>query len=170
MPRTVAPPPTDKSMWRRLLKRTHPDQGGDDALFVWTRLVQEAICGREVREEDPPSPTPKEGPARVPFDEAFEKAQSFADLTRQAVALADTVDATYRTLLFLLEDIEEEDEDSPLFTQQQLGATYKTLAAIGHAAGLDKSERALWYKLAEQVPLSQRHAGHILTRLKKGGF
>ncbi len=120
MPRTVAPPPTDKSMWRRLLKRTHPDQ-------------------------------------------------DFENLTDKALSLADTVDATYRTLLFLLEDIEEEDEDSPLFTQQQLGATYKTLAAIGHASGMDKAERALWYKLAEQIPLSQRHAGHILTRLKKGG-
>ena len=33
MPKTVAPPPTDKSMWRRLLMKVHPDQGGDDALF-----------------------------------------------------------------------------------------------------------------------------------------
>lgn len=169
MPKTVAPPPTDKSMWRRLLKRTHPDQGGDDALFVWTRLVQEAICGREVREEDPPSSTPREGPARVPFDEAFEKAQSFADLTRQAVALANTVDAAFARLLLSLEDCEAEDEDSPLHAQQQLGATYKTLAAIGHAAGMNGAERAHWYKLAEQIPLSQRHAGHILTQLKKGG-
>jgi hypothetical protein len=153
-------------MWRRLLKRTHPDQGGDDALFVWTRLVQEAICGREVCEEDPPrrSSTPTEEQARVPF----EKAQSFDDLTRHAVALADTVDAAFARLLRLLEDCEEEDEDSPLFTQQQLGATYKTLAAIGHAAGMNGAERAHWYKLAEQIPLSQRHAGHILTRLKKG--
>jgi len=165
MPRTVAPPPTDKSMWRRLLKRTHPDQGGDDALFVWTRLVQEAICGREVCEEDLPRATPKEGPARVPFGE---NDQDFENLTDKALSLADTVDATYRTLLFLLEDIEEEDEDHPLHAQQSQGATYRTLAAIGHAAGLDKSERAWWYRIGESVPLSQRHAGHILTRLKKG--
>lgn len=172
MPRTPTRPPHEPAMWRKLLARAHPDAGGDHELFIWARNLHDVVCA-SVREDPPPraaqSSTPKEGPARVPFDEAFEKAQSFADLTRQAVALADTVDAPHDRLLGFLEDIEEEDEDSPLFTQQQLGATYKTLAAIGHASGMDKSERAGWYRLAEQVPLSQRHAGHILTRLKKVG-
>jgi hypothetical protein len=155
-------------MWRKLLARTHPDAGGDHDLFIWTRNLHDVVCASVLTNTPPPraaqSSTPQEGPARVPF----EKAQSFADLTRQAVALADTVDAAYSRLLRLLEDCEEEDEGSPLFTQQSQGATYRTLAAIGHAAGLDKSERAHWYRLAEQVPLSQRHAGHILTKLKKG--
>jgi hypothetical protein len=82
--------------------------------------------------------------------------------------MGDAVDAPYDRLLRLLEDCEEEDEDSPLFTQQAQGATYKTLAAIGHAVGMDGAERSHWYKLAESIPLSQRHAGHVLTKLKKG--
>jgi hypothetical protein len=157
-------------MWRKLLARTHPDAGGDHELFIWTRNLHDVVCSQEVQNDPPPrrsSTTQKDTP-RVPFDAAFEKAQSFADLTRQAISMGDAVDAPYDRLLRLLEDCEEEDEDSPLFTQQSQGATYRTLAAIGHAAGLDKSERAGWYRLAEQVPLTQRHAGHILTKLKEG--
>ncbi len=172
MPRTPTLPPTEPAMWRKLLARTHPDTGGDHELFIWARNLHDVVCAR-VREDPPPraarSSTPREGPARVPFDEAFEKAQSFADLTRQAVALADTVDAPHDRLFLLLEDCVALAEDSPLHAQQSQGATYKTLAAIGHAAGMDKADRAGWYRLAEQSPLSQRHAGHILTRLKEGG-
>ena len=171
MPRTPTLPGHDPVMWRKLLARAPPDAGGDHELFIWARIFHDVVCAR-VREDPPPraaqSSTPREGLARVPFDEAFEKAQSFADLTRQAVALANTVDAAFARLLLSLEDCEAEDEDSPLHAQQQLGATYKTLAAIGHAAGMNGAERAHWYKLAEQIPLSQRHAGHILTKLKKG--
>ncbi len=58
--------------------------------------------------------------------------------------------------------------DGPLLLQQRRGATYRTLAAVGHAAGMNKAGRAVWYALAEEVPLSQRHAGHILTKLKEG--
>ena len=167
MPRTPTLPPTEPAMWRKLLARAHPDAGGDHELFIWARNLQEVVCARE----DSPSPrssTPKEGPARVPFDEAFSKAQGFDDLTSQALSLADTVDVPYDRLLELLEGLEEEDEDHPLHAQQIQGATYKTLAAIGHAAGMDIAERTGWYRLAEQIPLSQRHAGNILTRLKGG--
>jgi len=172
MPRTPTLPPTEPVMWRKLLARAHPDAGGDHDLFIWARNLHDVVCASVLTNTPPPkaaqSSTPWEGPARVPFDEAFERAHDFDDLTRQAVALSNTVDAAFARLLLSLEDCEEEDEDSPLFTQQQLGATYKTLAAIGHAAGMNGAERSGWYKLAEQIPLSQRHAGHILTRLKKG--
>ncbi len=162
MPRTPTLPPTEPLMWRKLLARTHPDAGGNHELFIWTRNLQEVVCSQEVREEPPPPPN--EGPARVPFENAL----SFDDLTRLAISLADTTPAPYDRLLRLLEDCGEEDEDSPLHAQQVQGATYKTLAAIGHASGMDKSERTGWYRVAESVPLTQRHAGHILTRLKKG--
>jgi hypothetical protein len=33
--------------------------------------------------------------------------------------------------------------------------------------GMTKAERVQWYRIAEAIPLSQRHAGHILSRLKK---
>jgi hypothetical protein len=32
---------------------------------------------------------------------------------------------------------------------------------------MTKDERVQWYSIAEAVPLSQRHAGHILSKLQK---
>ncbi len=56
--------------------------------------------------------------------------------------------------------------DGPLAGQQESGASYKSLAAIGHKAGMSKSERGRWYRLSEEIPLTQRHAGHILSKLR----
>lgn len=135
MPRTPTLPPTERAMWRKLLARVHPDAGGDHELFIWARNLHDAVCGG-VREDPTPPPeqkaprstAKKEGPARVPFDE---DAQSFDALTERAVSLADTVDAPYDRLLGLLDDLDEEGEDHPLYAQQFLGATYRTLAATG---------------------------------------
>jgi hypothetical protein len=33
--------------------------------------------------------------------------------------------------------------------------------------GMSKPERVQWYRIAEDIPLSQRHAGHILSKLQK---
>ena len=54
-----------------------------------------------------------------------------------------------------------------LYDQQRCGASYKSLAAIGHMVGMTKAERVQWYSIAEAVPLSQRHAAHIFSRLKR---
>jgi len=51
--------------------------------------------------------------------------------------------------------------------EQERGASYKRLAAIGYLIGMDSKERSRWYRIAEAVPLSDRHAGHILSRLKR---
>ncbi len=56
-------------MWRRLLARTHPDAGGDSDLFLWTRELQEKVCGRQ-EEPNPRRKPPRQEPPRVPFDEA----------------------------------------------------------------------------------------------------
>jgi hypothetical protein len=32
---------------------------------------------------------------------------------------------------------------------------------------MTKPERVQWYSIAEAVPLSQRHAGHILSKLQR---
>ncbi len=73
MPRTPTLPTTEPAMWRKLLARAHPDAGGDHELFIWARHLHAVVCAG-VREDPPPPPppssTPKEGPARVPFDEA----------------------------------------------------------------------------------------------------
>jgi hypothetical protein len=80
--------------------------------------------------------------------------------------VSEEVGQLFRGLLLLLRDCRES-EELTLSRQQQQGATYKTLAAIGHTVGMDKSQRVRWYRIAERVPLSQRHAGHMLSRLKK---
>jgi len=47
------------------------------------------------------------------------------------------------------------------------GASYKQLAAIGHAYGMSGSECSGWYRCVESIPLSDCHAGHILSRFKQ---
>jgi hypothetical protein len=51
--------------------------------------------------------------------------------------------------------------------EQERGASYKRLAAAGHMVGMSMSERSRWYRVAESVPLADRHVGHILSRLKE---
>jgi hypothetical protein len=51
--------------------------------------------------------------------------------------------------------------------QQQRGASYKQLAYIAHLVDMTKPERQLWYGVAESIPLSDRHAAHIISKLKE---
>jgi hypothetical protein len=157
-------------MWRRLLARAHPDAGGDHELFIWTGAVRDAVCNSSLRvaaspaSEDHPSrrreaSTPAD---RVPFD-------PFADLevlTDRAVAMAEAVAQPYGYLLRQVEDCYPV-SDGALYDQQRCGASYKSLAAIGHRVNMTKAERVQWYGIAEAIPLSQRHAGHILSKLQK---
>ncbi len=176
-PRTATHPPNDARMWKRLVSRAHPDAGGDHELFIWATATREVVCGGELGSEIPRRPAPEPRPSRtaddsdrIGFDFAFNKAESFSDLTRQAVELANSGDIPkiYATLLLLLTDCQESSRaDAMLFRQQSQGATYKQLAAIAHSAGMTKAERVGWYRVAERVPLSVRHAGHILSKLKR---
>jgi hypothetical protein len=78
--------------------------------------------------------------------------------------LADQVSEPYGSVLRLLMNCE------PLVgfeDKQGRGASYKMLAAVGHLVGMTKTERVRWYRIAEAVPLSDRHLGHILGRLKR---
>ena len=162
-------------MWRRLLRRVHPDHGGDSELFVWARALFEYVAGDEV--EDVRSPVERREPPRhyessssgdrIDFNRAYEVAGSFDDLTMRAVEMSVSLGEPFASLLRLLEDCSESDEIS-LSRQQQQGATYRTVAAIAYAAGMSASERMQWYRVAERIPLSQRHCGHILSRLKRG--
>jgi hypothetical protein len=159
-------------MWRKLLHRCHPDTGGDGDLFIWTRALYEYIAGdaiepppRSTRRQPPQHPTTGE---RIDNTTAYDKASSFTDLTARAVAMADNLEEPYASLLRLLGDCGEASEaDTTLYRQQHQGATYKTLAAIAHRAGMGKDQRVKWYRICESVPLSQRHAGHIVSRLQR---
>lgn len=106
--------------------------------------------------------TSADDPDRVPFD----RFADFKVLTDRAVSMADAVAQPYALPLRSCAGCYTATE-GPLHDQQRRGASYRSLAAIGHAVGMTKAERTQWYRIAESVPLSQRHAGHILARLKR---
>src|SRR5215204_1345975 len=162
-------------MWRRLIRLVHPDVGGDHDLFIWVRNLQEHVAGdgveplpREARREPPRHHTTGD---RVDYTAAFDRADSFDVLTRQALALAELAgarkDPSARVLLLLVDCYDVGERGGVVYRQQHQGASYKSLAAIGHRTGMSKAERVQWYRIAEGIPLSQRHAGHILSRLKR---
>jgi len=105
--------------------------------------------------------TTNAGSDRVPFE-----TKDFDELTRRALLAARNVLEQYAELLELLDDCNEAHHGA-LVREQRRGASYKRLAAIGHRAGMTKAERVRWYRIAEGIPLSDRHAGHILSKLKK---
>ena len=170
--RTLTAPPTDRALWKKLLRHVHPDAGGDGDLFVWVRELQEHVAGdgvellpQEVRRDPPRHHTTGE---RIDYTKAFNRADSFDGLTRAAVLYAYDVGAPYDSLLGMLRDCYEvPTSDTALHRQQHQGATYKTLAAIAHRVYMSKPERVRWYRIAENIPLSQRHAGHIMVNMVK---
>ena len=173
MTRTPTHPPDHRGMWRRLVGRAHPDAGGDHDLFIWSMSVRDAVCSGRLSPETPRRVDQdhrsrrREGSTsdtanRVPFDQFSD----FEVLADRALSMAESVAEPYSFLLRQLTDCYPV-EWSPSHDQQHRGATYKTLAAIGHTVGMTKPERVQWYRIAEAIPLSQRHAGHILSRLKR---
>lgn len=165
-PRTPTLPPHEPLMWRKLLARAHPDAGGDHELFVWTSHVREVVCsdGVDYRGRvsyQPPPQRTRAGSERLSFGWS---SLSFGELTVRAMEVGAEAGEPYASLLRLLADCGTAYEGT-LAAQQAKGATYKQLAAIGHRAGMDKPQRVCWYRVAEVIPLSQRHAGHILGKL-----
>lgn len=172
MSRTQTMPPTDPAMRRRLKALAHPDNGGTHDLFIWTtnllELAEEpwrcsGACTEDPADRRGPSPAPTTArepePGRIPWTGFY----SFEEITRTALRYASTGES-YGPLLSLLADCQPMDDKA---LQQGRGASYKQLAAIAHARGMSKAERVAWYRLAEDLALTDRHAGHLLGRLKK---
>lgn len=163
-PRTQAPAPEDSRMWRRLMARAHPDAGGDHDLFVWTGSVKDAVCGGELQAGRTSSPAPRRSDAppddkpRVPYPTGAD----FEAITRKARRMG-AAGMPYARVLSSLEDCFPL---ARLSHEQRRGASYKRLAAIAHLCGMSKPERVAWYRVAESIPLSDRHASHILSKLK----
>jgi hypothetical protein len=163
-------------MWRRLLRAVHPDSpAGEHSLFIWASEVRAHVVGddledarsRQERRRPPPHPTGSAG-ERIDYTAAFDRAGGFEDFTERIVALADSggISERYASLLRLVADCYPA-QDGPLYRMQHEGATYKTLAAIGHRVGMDAAQRGRWYEVCEAIPLSQRHAGHIMSKIKR---
>jgi hypothetical protein len=140
-------------MWRRLLARCHPDAGGNEELFVWATALRDAVLGAAREAQDV---------ARVPYSEDSD----FDAVTARAVSAAGKVEDVHGGLLLFLADcrtVAHADREA------RRGASYQKLALIAYAAGMTGEERSGWYRVAEGVPLSERHAAHILAKLKKKG-
>jgi hypothetical protein len=168
-PRTTALSVTEPTMWRKLLARTHPDAGGDHDLFVWVTALQECVA-HGTPSEDRAVPRPR--------DEHREKSGAdyadrvylhprydFQDATFEALRRAGTLPSPFAELLLLLADIEPAVDEIGI-KQQNRGATYKSLAALGHRVGLAAAGRQRLYEIAQEIPLSQRHVGHMFARTK----
>jgi hypothetical protein len=180
MTRTGPPAPlTDGRYWRRLLATCHPDKpGGDHDLFVFLQglreHVQECLSLSEAEGSAGPSASarhregradrggPEESPSRVPFDAGVD----FDERTRAILACRGDLGEPYAHVLGLLANCAGA-RRGRAYEQQYRGATWKQVAAIAHAAGMNYQQRQEFYKVAESIKLSQRHAGRILGRLKR---
>ncbi len=168
-PRTQTRPLDEKAMWRKLLGRCHPDGGGDHSLFIWCAAVRDAVCGGELQGES--NPQPKDNPSRreppPPADDKpripYPTGADFEELTREALRVGES-SPVYGPVLSLLVGCRPLEH---LAHEQARGASYARLAAIAHTWGMTKAERIAWYRVAEGVPLADRHASHILGRLKQ---
>jgi hypothetical protein len=92
------------------------------------------------------------------------KQSDFAALTARALAMAGQVGGVHGALLEMLTDCYPL---ARLAHERERGASYKRLAAAGHMVGMTMSERSRWYRVAEAIPLADRHLGHILSRLRE---
>lgn len=164
MNRTRTKPPTDRMMWRKLLARSHPNAGGDNELFEWTNALHEHVAGDAIEKPNHAQPrrTTNADSNRV----AFLPGPDFEERTARALAMAERVPGPYARLLGLLVDCKAF-HHGPLAREQERGASYKRLAAIAYEAGFGYDARQRFYRLAEDIHLADRHAGHILARLKR---
>jgi hypothetical protein len=176
MVRTVTAPPQDRRNWRKLLKLVHPDGAGTDDLFIWTNALHDYVCGEHIeapepraRREPPRHPKPAD---RIDFSLAFQKFADHPTLVLFALELAreGDIEEPYANLIGLLDDLyPAAPGDTVLERTEEVGCTFKQLAYIGHLYGLDACQRGRWYEIAQEIPLSQRCAGHLIARLRHYG-
>lgn len=155
-------------MWRLLVARVHPDQGGDGELFVWANAVREYAVGDAIEPPRIPrcTPTREGGPERIPYDPALEAEPTFGTLHR-SLSVGRPVEEPFRSTLALLIDCGATDHGRRA-ERQMRGASYKQLALIAHSAGMSKAERVRWYDIARCIPLAGQHAHHIIGSLQRG--
>lgn len=178
MTRTQTPRFDDPTMLRKLVSRTHRDAGGDDELFVFANALRESLlagellptkesetvlrcsdCNRRGSSTRHSYKTEADSKDRVPFVADA----SFDQLTSLALERAGIVSEIYGELLLLLRDCVFM---ADMERQQHRGASYKQLAYVAHLAKMSKPERTGWYRVAESIPLGDRHASHLISRLK----
>lgn len=158
MTRTPAKSPTNK------LSSAHLDTGGTHEGFIWATALREHVAGDHIEEPKyQPLRRTTASTDRVPF----EPDANFEALTTKALKMAERLPESYARLLALLEECDSS-RHGPLAREQRRGASYKRLAAAAaYAAGLSYEVRQEWYRVAESIPLADRHTGHILSKLRR---
>ena len=165
---TQTRPLDDPRMWRRLIAKAHPDAGGDHELFIWTGVLRDVVCNSNLRAAASPEPSNHPSRRREALNDdkpriPYPVGTDFEEATCAALQLADTDNLYGRVLSYLVDCYQLEH----LAQEQERGASYKRLAAIAHTWGMSKEERSGWYRVCEGIPLSDRHAGHLLSKLKR---
>ena len=164
MSRTQTPAPlSDRGYWRKLLARCHPDSGGTGELFVWAQSLREAVEGGGVSTRSPcgscegrnAGPEPS---SRVPFDPGLDHHA----LTLRALTLGRETGGPAGRLLAGLTSYPQPTHGRPQLAEGR-GASYRQLKFLAVLAGIPAREL---YAAAEQVPLSQAHASHLIDELK----
>ena len=121
--------------------------------------------------DPPPEPSspPRHPPTqteRLDFSAAFDRFGSHADLVTYIIATADDYGEPFAVVLTLLEDLEDAPpSDVRSYRAQNIGASYKQVALICHLAGMSAEDRQRFYRIAENLCLSQRCAAHLIGRL-----
>jgi len=166
MSRLVAPSPDDRTLWRRLLARVHPDSGGSDDLFTWATRVRESLCTCTSNTCRSPSAPPDS--ERIPFDSDLGYLDEHVMLTMRATSIGAREQEPFANLLGLLLDCPSQ-AHGRIALRQCKGASFKQLAYISHLSGLTKEQRGVWYGIARSIPLSEQHCHHLIGKLKEGG-
>jgi hypothetical protein len=166
-PNLPVPTPTDGKMWRKALRVAHPDTGGDHELFCWLTDIRGRVCGEgegRPRRRRGPEPSSTEHPRRerIPYDGSLE----FHELTSRALAVGQSVEEPFRSLLRLLIDCVEVGHGRA-YPAQYIGASCKQMAYIGHLVGMGGPDRLRWCEIAGEIPLSARHGSHMVAKLKR---
>ncbi len=82
----------------------------------------------------------------------------------RALSVGQRAEEPYRSLLVLLLDCPA-DECGRAAARQERGATYRQLGRIAHDASMTPGQRRRWYDLARSIPLSEKHASHLIDRM-----
>ena len=106
----------------------------------------------------------REDPERIPYDPALGYEGEFCTLTMRALSVGRRAEEPYRSVLALMIDCPAS-EHGRQAAHQCRGASYKQLAFMGHMLGWSKAHRARWYEIARSIPLSEKHASHLIGRL-----
>lgn len=107
------------------------------------------------------------GGDRVAWPPRYVAEKAFREVTDTALRYRRRdAGGLFAELLGLLKDC----APGPPGSGSAIGATFKQLALIGHLSNMDAQERRGWYEVAENIGLTQRHAGHIIARVQDGSL